>query len=542
MEVLKSFIGSNVGSSSDRVPKQDRHPNALAYFPLVLGSVLILGSGLVLFGSYWGDPTIYLIYARNIAHGDLFSFNPHQFSSGSTSPLWALLLSIPYLLGTGVAGVKVMALLATLLANWLIVRVTWEFTGVTLSGTIASLVVTEMLSLYGVLMYESSLIVALVALMIMVGRQVVQSLANNELPWKQIVILTGIWACIPVTRPDATVLVVIEVTVIWLASGHRIRSAFVLSSMALTAAIPSIVYFGYSFIKLGTFSVSSQNRAFALQESAQRIGPLHISRDALSFVFSMIYVFLLAAIGCDIIWQKRGHSAQRWFAGFALLSVPAYFLMLVFISPVTSDSARYFLPIAPVLAIAAGIALSSFEKSTTSGWRITKTLIVILLIVKPSIAIVGQAIDQKSRGYSFNEIVERDVVDSINRRASDGDRVLAYEMQDRYLLRADLDLMSLDGITDARVTPYLKSSEMGAYLLRYRPRFWIANSAVNYRPFLQRSILQRVVSRFDTDPSLSTLDTAGIRFSVLARRTTPMPRSFAGWTYLIELQYFKTPN
>ena len=47
--------------------------------------------------TFWGDPTIYLVYSKNIAKGDFFSFNPQTFSSGSTSPLWALILSISFL-------------------------------------------------------------------------------------------------------------------------------------------------------------------------------------------------------------------------------------------------------------------------------------------------------------------------------------------------------------------------------------------------------------------------------------------------------------
>lgn len=45
------------------------------------------------------DTFIYLQYARNLAGGDGFSFNAGEPSYGITSPLWALLLSVPYLLG-----------------------------------------------------------------------------------------------------------------------------------------------------------------------------------------------------------------------------------------------------------------------------------------------------------------------------------------------------------------------------------------------------------------------------------------------------------
>ena len=81
---------------------------------MVVAATLVVAIGIVLFGTFWGDPVIYLPYARNIASGDFFSYNPGEFSSGSTSPLWAVLLSIPYLAGTGHGGAKVFSLLFTL--------------------------------------------------------------------------------------------------------------------------------------------------------------------------------------------------------------------------------------------------------------------------------------------------------------------------------------------------------------------------------------------------------------------------------------------
>ena len=69
----------------------------ISKFVLVGLCLTVIGAGILLIGTFWGDPTIYLVYARNIAQGDFFSFNPGEFSSGSTSPLWAMILSISFL-------------------------------------------------------------------------------------------------------------------------------------------------------------------------------------------------------------------------------------------------------------------------------------------------------------------------------------------------------------------------------------------------------------------------------------------------------------
>jgi arabinofuranosyltransferase len=45
------------------------------------------------------DTFIYMQYARNIANGNGFSFNPGEPSYGVTSPLWVLIISLAYLIG-----------------------------------------------------------------------------------------------------------------------------------------------------------------------------------------------------------------------------------------------------------------------------------------------------------------------------------------------------------------------------------------------------------------------------------------------------------
>jgi hypothetical protein len=92
----------------------------LARLPAVLiaaaGALAIAYTAYRLRDRYIGDAAIYLPYARNAADGHLFQFNVGEFSSGSTSPLWALVLALPYLFGAGIGGAKVMAALVAVVA------------------------------------------------------------------------------------------------------------------------------------------------------------------------------------------------------------------------------------------------------------------------------------------------------------------------------------------------------------------------------------------------------------------------------------------
>ncbi len=47
------------------------------------------------------DTWIHLQFARNVAEGQGFSFNPGVSSSGSSAPLWTLVLAVPLALGLG---------------------------------------------------------------------------------------------------------------------------------------------------------------------------------------------------------------------------------------------------------------------------------------------------------------------------------------------------------------------------------------------------------------------------------------------------------
>ncbi len=516
------------------IPFAVRHRRLLVQSLLALGIAVIVVSAAMLWSTWWGDPSIYLPYARNIAAGDFFSYNSGTFSSGSTSPLWAVLLAIPYALGAGVTGAKILALLVTLAAFAATALAATNVAGRAAGAVLASLYVVEMMTVYGVLIYESSLIVLLVALSIVLGLRVMQVWhSDRRLDVRMLAALALVWAAMPLTRPDAVVLVVLQFLAFIIGGVRRPRAVMGLLLVAALAAIPSALYFGYSWITLGTISVSSQNRAFALREMATHAGPLFLSKDSIAYVGSILYALVVAAIGLDLMRQDGG---RRWLVVEAIGALILYPVLLTFVSPVTNDLPRYFLPTAPFVVVAVGRALTRWEALPGRRWAVALLLLVGLFAVKPAVAVLGTSLEQATRGYRFDEIMEKGVVEEINRIAEPNATVLAYEVQDRYFLRHDLRLLSLDGITDGRVTPFLVTGDIAAFLRAERPEYWIANDAVNYRPFLKHGILSRATEVFaDTSRTTALID--GVQFTLLDRRTAPMPRGFAGWTRLFRLEY-----
>src|SRR5947207_2165113 len=84
---------------------------------LVLAFVLCAALAWPLRDYVTDDTFIHLQYARHVAHGEGFVFNPGERVYGSTSPLWVLLLAGGMRLGfDGLAVAKVLGALATLAA------------------------------------------------------------------------------------------------------------------------------------------------------------------------------------------------------------------------------------------------------------------------------------------------------------------------------------------------------------------------------------------------------------------------------------------
>ena len=107
--------------------------------------------------------------------------------------------------------------------------------------------------------------------------------------------------------------------------------------------------------------------------------------------------------------------------------------------------------------------------------------------------------------------------------------------------RPDLHVLSIDGITDGKMAPYLDSGDVLAFLLRYRPEYWVANDSVFYRPFLEESILRRAVEAVGGRET-GSIEIEGIRFTNLkVRHDEPVP-GFAGYRQLFSLSYPDKPR
>lgn len=403
---------------------------------LVLANVGICGY--ILRDTFHGDPTIYFIYSRNIRDGDFFAFNPGVFSSGSTSPLWAIILSFGFLFPEGILAGKIIACLFTctaLLVYYLTLKKIFDFPiGISLTTG----VLCYYLFLPGLMVYETPLMVILVNFLIFLNY-----LIFSKHDFRYFWYLGIVWTFIPLARPEGFLLVVLNFLLLLFTFRNSKKQVLQSTLLFLLSSIPSLIYFGYSYLQTGTFSTSSYCRTFALKE-------MPFSLDNLE---------------------------------------------------------RYFIPLLPFgLGIIVFILKRVFQRNIYPVLFLSLPLILMIMSLS-----IQRAKFEEQRGLTFDVIVEKDVIEFLNTIALPDVTVLAYEVQDRYYLRNDLFLLSLDGIVDGKIIPYF--NDVQAFLIRYKPKYWIANDAVLYRPFLNKSILKDVY--LSAIHPGSTFTTNGIRFTCI---------------------------
>lgn len=512
---------------------------------LIIAFAYVIISGMILINSYHGDPSIYFIYARNIAHLDFFAYNPEEFSSGATSPLWAIILSPAFLFPNALMVVKIYCLILTLLAIFISYK-SFLYVSNSKLGSAFGLAFLLYYSLFPSLMcYETPLTLILLSCLLIINKKII---SGNYQSWIRI-LLCLLWALIPLARPDAIAIVLVDAFLLtWYIWKNKKRRMF-FPILFIISLIPLALYFVYSNAQTGMVSNSSYCRAFALQETAKHIGGLSISIES---IFSLIsYPMLLFAI--MIIWQINQNyklvkenssknntldsiSQENFFAILAFLIAGAYFVSITFLSPVNDSIERYIVPIIPFIIVAIAKQIEDLYAKLRVNNRIMLALFLILTFFAPYIKVSAYIAQEWNNHFNFDTIAEKNMIYYVNKIAEPHSTLLAYEVQDRYYLREDIDILSLDGITDGKVAPYLSTSNIDAFLQKYRPNYWLANDAVYYRPYLQKSILKNVLD-FTIHFNKDTIRISNITFIKIYTNPTPKRKGFAQSNYLFRLEY-----
>lgn len=505
--------------------------NFIAYSLLLFMVFNIIFCGNLLFNTYWGDPTIYLVYAKNIANGYFFSFNQGEFSSGATSPLWAIILSIGFIYGNnGIILSKVISLIFTALSLLVLYYVVCKISKSAIGSSMGVGFLFYFLVFPGLMGYESSFIIILISILIVLNFYLIQKHNNNFL-W----CIGIIWALMPLVRPESIIIIIINILILILKFRNNKQLIFKVLLISFLSILPSALYFSYSYTKLGVISTSSYCRALALGDVAKIYGPLYFwPFYNITMQFNVIIGLIICLVG--YIYNRK---KLLWLVCFNLTVLISYILIFTIYSPVINlmDAQRYILPVIPFIAISISCG-TSYILSLCKNKFIYNFLIlslIIVMIILPSSIIISECINQSNRGLNFDVIVEKNPVNYLNSIAENNATVLIYEVQDRYYLRSDLKVISLDGITDAKIAPYFTNHDITGFLWKYKPKYWIANDCIS-RPFFSNTILRDVIMKTSRDEG-NSIQIDGITFKNIKTRDEPSIRDFSGYEQIYELKY-----
>jgi hypothetical protein len=316
--------------------------------------------------------------------------------------------------------------------------------------------------------------------------------------------LAAIWALMLFDRPELAVIIGFEA----LNLGWRRHLP-----LAALAAIPAGVYYAYSQISLGSYSVSNVTRTIDNGELATRYGPLLVSGPAIDYLIGLAPLAAIAAIG---LWSSRRHA-------LVVGGVLAAFAALLVLYPVTLYVQRYALAAMPMLAL--GVALAVVRVRLLS-------LPVVALVTIPTLASLVTASVAGQHGFTFDTVTERAVVERLNTLAPANATVIGYEVQDRWYLRSDLRYLAVNGLTDGLITPWRERGDVAGYLKAYCPAMWIANDQDYGVPYYRGNVLGAAYRELMAGSDQIELD--GITFTVVDRPPPPIG-GFAGARLLVSL-------
>jgi hypothetical protein len=321
---------------------------------------------------------------------------------------------------------------------------------------------------------------------------------------------------LPLVRPDALVISILGFGVYFLSNREKQESLMYF----LISLLPFIIYISYSYFLTGTYSSSSYCRSFALAEEANSIFGFKYSLATLvSFIsfpaaFLLLFQFKKPKIGIDKL---------------TLISLLVYLIVFSFVKPIANHPERYLAPIFILLAMNAVVLINGNAHKLRNSYKI---IFLTVAILSSSMIIIK--VVKYNNSYTSNEVLEYDLAKYVN-AIEDNSKILTYEVQSRYFIEDRHEVISLDGIIDGKVAPYLENSQLIQFMNKYKPDYWIANDAVNYRNYLSSSKLN-IVYNDDSIYLGESLIFENVKFELVAVNQEDLGQ-LANWKKIYKIEY-----
>ncbi len=351
----------------------------------VAGVAYFLRAQQALTGNLWGVPLddayIHFQFARNLATGHGFAFNPDQPIPGSTSPLWVLLLAGGSMTGLPLWAVAKLLGVAFLAASAVLA---WRLAaGVTMPPT-AAVAAGALTALNGRLLWatpsgmEVTLFTAL-SLGALVARpreshpDTSASGGRRNQSARRVVLTALLCGLAAQTRPEGYLLTVILAVDIM----RRVRPAWGLMAVAgLVYAALALPYIVFCMLTTGRILPTT------FYAKSIGLGPWTASLAANYLKWLIFYGLLtnpaalvLAPLGAVVLWRARGWPRAIVAWPLALVVYQALFAPLVY------QFGRYEMVIEPLLGVMAVVGMARLARGGTPAESLRATMPPLALVL-----------------------------------------------------------------------------------------------------------------------------------------------------------------
>ncbi|MBD0319802.1 MAG: hypothetical protein ICV87_05685, partial [Gemmatimonadetes bacterium] len=493
----------------------------MAAVVLAFALLVAVANTALFYGLTYGDAAIHFVYAKNFREYGFFHYNTLGPSSGSSSPLWTILLGLPFLLPDPEPAVRGFSILVFFAGAPLAYYAARSRTGSVRSGLWGASIWLILFPAHELTAVSFETVFA--AALVLAGAAIALAQSERDASNTEVLALGLLVGLLPVTRVELAL--VAGAIFSGTAARHPRRAA----PMLLGALATGMPYFVWSLLATGS--------AIPQSASGRLVGDRHLAANATALAQGLLY--LAAPVGVILlagsaVWfiPRAGRMRVVW------LVTAAYLLTLVLTGPIPFYLLRYALPV----AIPAAVLLSAdvLERGRSARNRRVRNATAWLFPL--FMAAYGAGTVKLAYGFhrvlvpslTWNELFEKSLVTRLNRIAGPDERVLVYEIQTQYHLRAVA--LSLDGIVGGQVLPYLRAgSDLSDFLWEYRPALWVANDAIHTRREFEHSILRKVHSaKLRVGESTSG---RGMTFTKLLERRGEPPPSVAGWRAVYRIDY-----
>lgn len=481
-----------------------------------------------------GDAFIHFVFARGIAEGQAFTYNG-EFSAGSTSPLWSILLAPLWkIFGMKIIWVvKIFAGFFTTLAVLLTFAVAQKISRNRALALVASALVagSYVFSYWSAKGMETSLYVCLVLISFLFYLKLL------ELPLKWgtlkknvfLELLFGILLGLTIlTRPEAWLLAAFLGVPLIIRRGWH-----VLVSIGIPALLVLSPYYLTLLEETGQLLPSSAARILRAQQWALEFGGIHFTLEILKV--SLTKLLPLTPFFIFLLWKKPQLDRFIFFPVLAWLAFHVFFFTFIF---PTTEGYRYLLAALPFFCL---IALMGVWQLNPQKLR----TIALTFILVGSFSISGQQLAERIQSITHCEVP---FIDNVRRETglwlkenTEPNDLIALKEVDQSAFYSERKVLSMDGTLDSKAIPFVRSGDHLGLIVQERPDYFVLEEEM-YReyPDWQDSELTILA-----DPSLGSGDSktlADISFDFVHKIKSGDPESCSHYSgeyfwYIFKLRY-----